>query len=231
MFVDDFRSFVNCIEVMAYMVNHIPQYCVAIITVHALAAIPVYLTFLCAEIGSIREWLSHGNGHWRPGVTKIWETTFVDVYDALQFVLADQRKHQSSASLAFVWGHHRWSVNSPPKGLITRKMFPFDVVIMGPGVEATKAPFVHFSVKGVFVFAKNAGYVLYVAIAELGWAVFYNKRLQILPPSQYRSMIENANKCICFFIIKNNTTNRVNAEQINQADTMPYLIHWYNNDT
>ena len=29
---------------------------------------------------------------------------------------ADQRKHQSSASLAFVRGIHRWPVNSPHKG-------------------------------------------------------------------------------------------------------------------
>ena len=43
---------------------------------------------------------------------------------------ADQRKHQSSASLAFVWGIHRWSVNSPHKWPVTRKMFPFDDVIM-----------------------------------------------------------------------------------------------------
>ena len=43
---------------------------------------------------------------------------------------ADQRKHQSSASLAFVWGIHRGPVNSPHKGPVTRKMFPFDDVIM-----------------------------------------------------------------------------------------------------
>ena len=42
----------------------------------------------------------------------------------------DQRKHQSSASLAFVRGIHRWSVNFPHKGPVTRKMFPFDDVIM-----------------------------------------------------------------------------------------------------
>ena len=41
---------------------------------------------------------------------------------------ADQRKHQSSASLAFVRGIHRGPVNSPHK--VTRKMFPFDDVIM-----------------------------------------------------------------------------------------------------
>ena len=41
-----------------------------------------------------------------------------------------QRKHQSSASLAFVRGIHRWSVNSPHKWPVTRKMFLFDDVIM-----------------------------------------------------------------------------------------------------
>ena len=43
---------------------------------------------------------------------------------------ADQRKHQSSASVAFVRGIHRGSVNSPHKWPVTRKMFPFDDVIM-----------------------------------------------------------------------------------------------------
>ena len=40
------------------------------------------------------------------------------------------KKHQSFASPAFVWGIHRWSVNSPHKGPVTRKMFPSDDVIM-----------------------------------------------------------------------------------------------------
>ena len=43
---------------------------------------------------------------------------------------ADQRKHQISTSLAFVRGIHRSPVNSPHKGPVTRKMFPFDDVIM-----------------------------------------------------------------------------------------------------
>ena len=43
---------------------------------------------------------------------------------------ADQRKHQGSTSLAFVRGIHRWPVNSLHKGPVTRKMFPFDYVIM-----------------------------------------------------------------------------------------------------
>ena len=38
---------------------------------------------------------------------------------------ADQRKHQSSVSLAFVGGIHRGPVNSQHKGPVTRKMFSF----------------------------------------------------------------------------------------------------------
>ena len=45
---------------------------------------------------------------------------------------ADQSKHQSSASLVFVWGIHRGPVNSPHKWPVTRKMFPFNDVIMCP---------------------------------------------------------------------------------------------------
>ena len=42
----------------------------------------------------------------------------------------DQRKHQSSASLAFVRGIHRWPVNSPHNWPVTWKMLPFDDVVM-----------------------------------------------------------------------------------------------------
>ena len=43
---------------------------------------------------------------------------------------ADQRKHKSSASLAFVRWIHRWPVNSPHEGPATRQMFLFDDIIM-----------------------------------------------------------------------------------------------------
>ena len=43
---------------------------------------------------------------------------------------ADQRKHQSSTSLAYVWVIHRGPVNSPHKWPITRKVFPFDGLII-----------------------------------------------------------------------------------------------------
>ena len=56
-------------------------------------------------------------------------TSLTIVYSTI-YSGADQRKHQSSASLAFVRGIHRWPVNSPHKGPVTCKMFPFDDVII-----------------------------------------------------------------------------------------------------
>ena len=56
-------------------------------------------------------------------------TILTIVYSAV-YSGADQSKHQSSASLAFVWGIHRGPVNPPHKWPVTRKMFPFDDVIM-----------------------------------------------------------------------------------------------------
>ena len=41
----------------------------------------------------------------------------------------NQRKHQSSASLAFVKGNHRWPVVSRHKGPVTWNMFPLDDVM------------------------------------------------------------------------------------------------------
>ena len=59
-------------------------------------------------------------------------TRFTVVYSTV-YPDADQRKHQSSASLAFVCGIHRGPVNSPHKWPVTREMFPFDDVIMNYG--------------------------------------------------------------------------------------------------
>ena len=43
---------------------------------------------------------------------------------------ADQREHQISATLAFVRGINRWPENSPHKGPVTRKLFPFVVIMI-----------------------------------------------------------------------------------------------------
>ena len=51
---------------------------------------------------------------------------------------ANQRTHQSFASLAFVRGIHRWPVNSPHKRPVTRKMFPLNYVIMSLRIILSK---------------------------------------------------------------------------------------------
>ena len=56
-------------------------------------------------------------------------TSLTFVYSAV-YSGAHQRKHQSSASLAFVRGIRRGPVNSPQKWPVMRKMFSFDDVIM-----------------------------------------------------------------------------------------------------
>ena len=58
------------------------------------------------------------------------QITSLAIFCSTVYSGADQRKHQSSASLAFVRGIHRGPVNSPHKWPVTRKMFPFDDVIM-----------------------------------------------------------------------------------------------------
>ena len=63
------------------------------------------------------------------GVIASQITSLTIVYSTV-YSDADQRKHQSSASLAFVRGLHRGPENSPHKWPVTRKMFPFDDVIM-----------------------------------------------------------------------------------------------------
>ena len=51
------------------------------------------------------------------------------IYSTVDSV-SNQGKPQRSSSLAFVRGIHRTPVNSPHKGPVTRKMSPFDDVIM-----------------------------------------------------------------------------------------------------
>ena len=56
-------------------------------------------------------------------------TSLTNVYST-DYSGVNQRKHQSSVSLAFVRGIHQWLMNSPHKGPVTWNMFPFDDIIM-----------------------------------------------------------------------------------------------------
>ena len=77
---------------------------------------------------NVCEFVSHYSDV-RMGAIASQITSLTIVY-SIVYSDANQRKHQSSASLAFVWGIHRGPVNSPHKWPVTRKMFPFDDVIM-----------------------------------------------------------------------------------------------------
>ena len=58
------------------------------------------------------------------------QITSLTIVYSIVYSVADKRKYQTSALLAFVWGIHRSPVNSPHKGPVTGKMFPFHDVIM-----------------------------------------------------------------------------------------------------
>ena len=84
------------------------------------------------------------------------------------YTSADQGKHQSSASLAFVRGIHRSPVNSPHKWPVTRKMFPFDDVIMDIKMRLGNRA-VETSVK----FQKNMWtWSSFISCPFVGWLMF-----------------------------------------------------------
>ena len=91
----------------------------------------------CDLLHAKKMFISFQTSHYddvRMGAIASQITSLTIVYSTV-YSGADQSKHQSSASLAFVWWIHRGPVNSPHKWPVTRKMFPFDDVIMSSGPE------------------------------------------------------------------------------------------------
>ena len=90
----------------------------------------------------------------------------------------DQEKHKSSASLAFMRGIHRWPVNSPHKRPVTRKMFPFDDVIMNGSDDCSIAFCIKIEWKTIkshlrFVsdWENNGNYMTTLSVKETLWIV------------------------------------------------------------
>ena len=77
-------------------------------------------------------------------LTIVYSIVYSDAVYLIVYSDAD-KKHQSSASLAFVRGIHRWSVDSPHKGTLTRKMFPFYDVIMS-SLNVTRHCWITFNI-------------------------------------------------------------------------------------
>ena len=87
---------------------------------------------LFVEVASIfvsDNWVLIGS-HWNDVIVSAMTSQIASLTIVYSTVYSgeDQRKHQSSASLAFVRGIRRWPVNSQRKWPVTRKMFPFDDV-------------------------------------------------------------------------------------------------------
>ena len=62
--------------------------------------------------------------------TMAFQITCVSIICSTVYLGADQRKYKNSVSQAFVRGIHRSPMDSTHEGLTTRKMFPFDDIIM-----------------------------------------------------------------------------------------------------
>ena len=86
----------------------------------------------------IRAWISYHTRliHYDDVIMTVISSQITGLTVVYSIVYSDagRRKHQNSASLAFVRGIHRGPVNSPHKWPVTRKMFPFGDVIMIWGV-------------------------------------------------------------------------------------------------
>ena len=121
---------------------HIPQdHCVncpalhiaAVLSLNALSNIVLVRCYIMEKIWTYVRWtveciISHYSDVIMD--TMASQITSLTIVYSTVYSSTDQRKHQSSASLAFVRGMHRWPVNSPHKGPVTRKMLPFDDVII-----------------------------------------------------------------------------------------------------
>ena len=116
---------------------------------------------------------------------------------------AIQRKHQSSASLAFVLGIHRVALNSPHKWPVTWKMFPFDDVIM----DYIRLPNVHnisyWYNRLVLIYrhlscGNHAGivYIQILVVYTFKYIFFSNK-------AAYRSACRNSPKISCYSLACN----------------------------
>ena len=97
---------------------------------------------------------------------------------------AGQSKHQSSASLVFVRGIRRGPGNSPHKEPVTRKMFPFDDVIM-TGTQYTRT-------RNKLLI--NCGCVWLIIHINILW-IYINKQL-----SWHTRLKVHLNKLMCWYM-------------------------------
>ena len=142
-----------------------------------------------------------------------------------------KKTHQSSASLAFKRGIHRWPVNSPHKVPVTRKTFPFDDVMMCYNVCANK-PFKHHWNGNVAILMKFSS-----LIALKFWQLSVQPVLQISTKchSHFSSLDTNneniityISSCTFVFIIHIILEDTADAKNIKRNKRMGkvWVIQW-----
>ena len=109
--------------------------------------------------------------------------TSINTFHSTVYSGADQRKHQSSASRPFVPGIHRWPVNYPHKWTVTRKVFPFDDVIMTINYKAILK--VIYQSCHMILPAGNQG------IIDMEWWMIYSE----IKGAQYMQVFYNPKLC------------------------------------
>ena len=87
-----------------------------------------------STVGDTSKWikrLSMFDNHYNNVImrTMASQITSIGIAYSTLYSGADQRKHQSSAWLAFVRRLHRWRVKSPHNGPVMGKIFPLDVIV------------------------------------------------------------------------------------------------------
>ena len=99
---------------------------------HILFFIPIHFLYQNIHTVTHSTPMGHENLHYSDVAMSMMASQITSVAIVYSIVCsgADQRKHQSSTSLAFVREIHRWPVNSPHKGPVMRKMFPFHDIVM-----------------------------------------------------------------------------------------------------
>ena len=95
---------------------------------------------------------------------------------------AHQRKHQSSASLAFVRRIHWWPVNSPHKWPVTRKMVPFGEVIMAPNNQNSYSVYAYGAIKAWVLQTDESWHELClpVIVNDYAWSSKFKRNRKIL---------------------------------------------------
>ena len=126
---------VSTFDVPRNLISHVGEKIINIKLIKILAQLPVAKTVVIPYwmLGHlpVQSWSRLGS-HYGDVIkgAMAWQITSLTIDYSTAYSGADLRKHQSSASLAFVPGIRRSPLNSPHKWLVTRKMFPFDDVIV-----------------------------------------------------------------------------------------------------